>query len=189
MPPFAARAQQPDWLKRVAVLMGIAEDAEGQARVAAFRQRLADLKWQEGRDVRIDVRWGNGDASKISYYASELVRSAPDAVLATNTPTARALKQSTTSIPIVFAGSPIRSPTVWLSVLRSLAATSRDYQLQRSPGRQVAATPQGDRASDQARRRGQSKVRVLILEAGGVPSESLGRYALVTVYWIAAKGN
>jgi putative ABC transport system substrate-binding protein len=102
--PLAARAQQPDRPKRVAVLMGIAEDAEGQARIAGFRQRLADLKWQEGRNVRIDVRWGNGDASKISDYASELVRFAPDAILATNTPTARALKQATTSIPIVFAG-------------------------------------------------------------------------------------
>jgi len=53
--------------------MGIAEnDPEGQARVTAFRQGLHDLKWQEGRNVRIDIRWGTGDASRIEGYAAEL---------------------------------------------------------------------------------------------------------------------
>jgi ABC-type uncharacterized transport system substrate-binding protein len=102
--PLAAIGQQPK-LKRIAVLMGIAEtDPEGQARVAAFRQGLHDLKWEDGRNIRIDIRWGAGDAGQIKAYASELVNLAPDVILATNTPTARALKQATTSIPIVFAG-------------------------------------------------------------------------------------
>jgi putative ABC transport system substrate-binding protein len=100
--PLAAIAQQP---KVIAVLMGIAEnDPEGQARIAAFRQGLHELKWEEGHNVRIDIRWGGGDASQIKAYASELVNLAPDVILATNTPTARTLKQATKSIPIVFAG-------------------------------------------------------------------------------------
>jgi putative ABC transport system substrate-binding protein len=102
--PLAAIAQQPKVL-RIAVLMGIAEnDPEGQARVAAFRRGLHDLRWEQGRNVRIDIRWGAGDASQITAHASELVNLAPDVILATNTPTARALKQATKSIPIVFAG-------------------------------------------------------------------------------------
>jgi putative ABC transport system substrate-binding protein len=103
--PIAARAQQPEAMKRMAILMGVAEnDPVGQARVAAFRQRLPDLKWQEGRNVRIDIRWGAGDANRIRAYAAELARLAPNVILATNTPTARALKQATATIPIVFAG-------------------------------------------------------------------------------------
>jgi len=84
--------------------MGIAEDAEGQARVGALRQALAERKWQDGRNIRIDLRWGAGDMSKISAYASELVGLSPDVILATNTPTARVLKQATATIPVVFAG-------------------------------------------------------------------------------------
>lgn len=102
--PLAAIAQQPK-VMRIAVLMGIAEnDLDGQARVAAFRQGLRELKWEEGRNVRVDIRWGAGDASQIAAYASEIVKLAPDVILATNTPTARALKLATNSIPIVFAG-------------------------------------------------------------------------------------
>jgi putative ABC transport system substrate-binding protein len=89
---------------RIAVLMGVADEPEGQARLAAFQRGLHDLKWEEGRTVHIDIRWGAGDASKIKVYASELVDLAPDVILATNTPTARTLKQATKSIPIVFAG-------------------------------------------------------------------------------------
>jgi putative ABC transport system substrate-binding protein len=62
------------------------------------------LKWQEGGNVRIDIRWGAGDANRIKAYAAELARLAPNVILATNTPTARALKQATATIPIVFAG-------------------------------------------------------------------------------------
>lgn len=101
--PLPSVAQQPK-VPRVAVLMGIAENPEGQARLAAFQRGLHDLKWEDGRTLRIDVRWGAGDAGKIKAYASELVDLAPDVILATNTPTARTLKQATKLIPIVFAG-------------------------------------------------------------------------------------
>jgi putative ABC transport system substrate-binding protein len=102
--PLAARAQQPEKIKRIAVLQGTPNDPESQARVAAFRQGLEELKWQEGRNLRFDIRWGAGNADRIKIYAAELVSLAPDLILATNTPTARALKQATTTIPIVFAG-------------------------------------------------------------------------------------
>jgi putative ABC transport system substrate-binding protein len=102
---MVARAQRPEAVKRIAILMGIAEnDSEGQARVAAFRQGLQELNWLDGRNARIDIRWGAGDELRTKVYAQELVDLAPDVILATNTPTARALKQSTETIPIVFAG-------------------------------------------------------------------------------------
>jgi putative ABC transport system substrate-binding protein len=102
--PLGARAQQPEKVKRIAILMGNPDDPQSQARVTAFRQGLQELKWQEGRGLRLDIRWGAGDADRIKAYAAELVGLAPDVILATNTPTARALKQATTTIPIVFTG-------------------------------------------------------------------------------------
>jgi len=102
--PLAARAQQVEGVKRIAILMGGAENSENQARASAFQQALHDLGWREGHNVRFDIRWGLGDAARIDAYATELVSLAPDAILATNTPTARALKQATETIPIVFAG-------------------------------------------------------------------------------------
>jgi putative tryptophan/tyrosine transport system substrate-binding protein len=103
--PLAARAQQAGGMRRIGVLMGIAEsDPEGQARVAAFRQGLQELKWAEGRNTLTDVRWGAGDNTRIQTYAGELVDLAPDVILATNTPTVRTLQQATKTIPVVFAG-------------------------------------------------------------------------------------
>jgi putative ABC transport system substrate-binding protein len=97
------RSQQ-EKMKRIAVLQGIPNDAQSQARMTAFQQGLHELKWQEGRNLRLDIRWGAGDIDRIKAYAAELVGLAPDVILATNTPTARALKEATTTIPIVFAG-------------------------------------------------------------------------------------
>ena len=102
--PIVARAQQPRSVKRIAVLMGTAEDADGMGRLAAFRGGLLDLNWVEGRNVQFDVRWGAGDAALTKAFATELAGLAPDVILATNTPTARSLKQATETIPIVFAG-------------------------------------------------------------------------------------
>jgi len=102
--PLAARAQATEPMKRLAILMGGTENANYQGYVAAFRQGLADVNWREGRNIRVDVYWGNSDAARIDAYAAELVSLAPDVILATNTPTARALKRATETIPIVFAG-------------------------------------------------------------------------------------
>jgi putative tryptophan/tyrosine transport system substrate-binding protein len=102
--PFAAHAQQPGGMKRVAILNGNPEIAATRAFVAAFQKGLGDLGWREGSNVSFEVRWGAADAARIDAYAAELVKLKPDVILATNTPTARSLKLATDTIPIVFAG-------------------------------------------------------------------------------------
>ena len=75
--PLAARAQQPDRVPRIGVLMSYAQtDREGQARVAVFLDTFQKLGWSDGRNIRIDYRWGAGDADRSKALAAELVRSA-----------------------------------------------------------------------------------------------------------------
>jgi putative ABC transport system substrate-binding protein len=100
--PFAARAQQPERMRRIGVLMGVEYDAEGQARIAAFRQGLNDLGWIEDRNLRIEYRWAGGDVDRIRAYAAELAGLMPDLLVGNGTPTLAALRQATPSIPIVF---------------------------------------------------------------------------------------
>src|SRR5262249_31935664 len=101
--PLAARAQQPERMRRIGVLTGLAaNDPEGQARVAAFLQGLEESGWSVGRNVRIDIRWSAGNADDSRKYAAELVALAPDIILASSTPAVAALLQATRTIPIVF---------------------------------------------------------------------------------------
>jgi putative tryptophan/tyrosine transport system substrate-binding protein len=79
------------------------DDPQGQARVAAFRAALADLGWSEGRNLKITWRWTGADIGQVRDYSAELVRLAPDLIYANGTPNVAALKQETTTIPIVFA--------------------------------------------------------------------------------------
>ena len=80
--PLAVRAQQAERMRRIGVLTPFAaEDPEAQARVAAFVNGLQQLGWTDGRNLRIDIRWGAGDAERIRRYAAELVALAPDAIL------------------------------------------------------------------------------------------------------------
>jgi putative tryptophan/tyrosine transport system substrate-binding protein len=103
--PLAARAQQPEQMRRVGVLMNrAAGDPEGRARVAAFQQGLQQLGWTDGRNVRIDVRWGEDDADRERRYAAELVALAPDVILAAGTLGVAALQHITRTLPIVFVG-------------------------------------------------------------------------------------
>jgi putative ABC transport system substrate-binding protein len=102
--PLAARAQQPAGMRRVGVLMAYADDVpEAQAWVAAFRSEFQKLGWNEGGNVRLDVRWATGDRDTIERFAKELVFSQPELILSSSTPTTAALLQQTRSIPIVFA--------------------------------------------------------------------------------------
>jgi putative ABC transport system substrate-binding protein len=102
--PRAARAQQPERMKRIGVLMNAAaDDPEGQARLAAFVQGLRELGWTDGRNVQIDYRWGAGDADRFRRYAAELLVFAPDVILAGGGPAMAALQQATRDVPIVFA--------------------------------------------------------------------------------------
>ena len=103
--PLAARAQQPERMRRIGVLMNTAADsADGQARFAEFLQGLQQLGWTDGRNVRLDVRWAAGDADRIRRYAAELVARTPDVILAYTSPIVAALQQATRTVPIVFAG-------------------------------------------------------------------------------------
>jgi putative tryptophan/tyrosine transport system substrate-binding protein len=100
---FAARAQQPDRLRRIGVLMAqAAHDPQSLARVGAFLQGLQELGWTDGRNVRIEYRWGTGDAGRIPRYAGELVALAPDVILAQGSGTVGPLLQATRTVPIVF---------------------------------------------------------------------------------------
>jgi putative ABC transport system substrate-binding protein len=102
--PRAARAQQPDRVRRIGMLTGYAEsDRQAQAFVAAFREGLLKLGWAEGRNIRIDTGWATpGDAESRQRFAKELVALLPDLILAYNTPTTAAVLQQTRTIPIIF---------------------------------------------------------------------------------------
>jgi putative tryptophan/tyrosine transport system substrate-binding protein len=77
--------------------------AVGHWRIAAFRQRLAELGWREGENVHIEYRWSADQGQRIDRYAKELVGLSPDVIVANSTPAVTALKQITVSIPVVFA--------------------------------------------------------------------------------------
>jgi len=101
--PLAARAQQPERMRRIGVLMHLAaDDPEGQTRHAAFLQGLQQAGWSAGRNVRIDTRWAASEADR-RRYAGELVALAPDVMLASNSTTTAALQATTQIVPIVFS--------------------------------------------------------------------------------------
>ena len=80
--PLAARAQQGERIRRIGVLMNLAaDDPEAQARLAAFHQGLQEAGWAVGRNLRIDYRWGAGDADRFRRYAAELVALVPEVIL------------------------------------------------------------------------------------------------------------
>jgi putative tryptophan/tyrosine transport system substrate-binding protein len=103
--PLAARAQQPDRVRRIGVLMAFTQDdSEARAQFAAFRDGLQKLGWMEGRNIRIETRWVRPeDAGLRQQFAKELVALQPELILSHNTPTTAALLQQTRTIPIVFA--------------------------------------------------------------------------------------
>jgi putative ABC transport system substrate-binding protein len=101
--PISARAQQPDRMRRIGVLMGYAEDdPEAQSRLAAFTQRLAALGWAEGQNLRIDYRWAAGNANLASAFAKELLALQPEVILSNTTPVTAALHRETRTVPLVF---------------------------------------------------------------------------------------
>ncbi len=103
--PLVARAQQPEQMRRIGVLMNrAADDADGQARLAAFQQALHALGWSDGGNMRIDTRWGVNDVDRERRYAAELVALAPDIIFASGTASVAALQQASRTLPIVFAG-------------------------------------------------------------------------------------
>jgi putative ABC transport system substrate-binding protein len=101
--PLTARAQQPERMRRIGVLIGASEnDPEGQARAAALRQGLDKLGWTENRTIRIDTRWG-ADDDHIQASVKELVGLGPDVIVLNTSQGLAALQRATRTIPVVFA--------------------------------------------------------------------------------------
>jgi ABC-type uncharacterized transport system substrate-binding protein len=101
--PLAARAQQPERMRRIGVLLNItADDPQSQARLAAFAQGLQQLGWTIGQNVLVDYRWGGGSAEAMRKHAAELVALAPDVILAHSSTALAPLLQLTRTVPIVF---------------------------------------------------------------------------------------
>jgi putative ABC transport system substrate-binding protein len=101
--PIAARAQQPERMRLIGVLAAYAEsDPEAHARIAAFLQGLRELGWTEGRNLRVELRWGTGDPDRAQSFATELISLAPDVIVVHGTPALTALHRATRTIPVVF---------------------------------------------------------------------------------------
>ena len=116
--PLAARAQQPERIRRIGMLTPYADDPQAQTRNAAFLQGLAQLGWTVGRNVQIDYRWGAGDLDDTRKYAAELVALAPDVIFTVGSAGVGPVRQATRTVPIVFAIVP---DPVGAGVVESLA--------------------------------------------------------------------
>jgi putative tryptophan/tyrosine transport system substrate-binding protein len=101
--PLAVRAQQPDRMRRVSALVGIPEnDPETKSRIRALRLGMRDAGWIEGRNIQIEIRYAGPDRDAIKKHVAEVIRLAPDVILANSTPVMAALQPATNTIPIVF---------------------------------------------------------------------------------------
>src|SRR5262245_58594033 len=113
--PMAARSQQSDRVRRIGGLLpGDENDPVYKTRLSAFMRALADLGWTDGRNVRMDLRWGGDDINRIRALAQELVNLQPDIIVTNGTPSTVTLQRATRTIPIVFAnlGDPVASGLV-----------------------------------------------------------------------------
>jgi putative ABC transport system substrate-binding protein len=105
--PLAAHSQQGERMRRIGILTaGIANDADEQARIAAFTEAMQQLGWADGRNMRIDYRWGAGIPERIHERAKELVALNPDVILTTGSAALAPLLQATRIVPIVFTQAP-----------------------------------------------------------------------------------
>ena len=139
--PLAVRAQQGDRVRRIGVLMsGNENDPAAKASVSAFAQALAELGWTDGRNMRIELRWGGGDIDRIRALAQELVGLQPDIIAANGTAATAVLQRETRTIPIilVIAGDPVASGIVE-RIDRPCGNVTRLRQLGTRVGRQVAS--------------------------------------------------
>ena len=100
--PLAARAQQPQRLRRVGLLIAFPNDLQFLGLIKAFKETLEAQGWVDGKNVQFDERWAQGDANRIPSLAAEMVSATPDVILAVTTPVLVALRQQTRTIPLVF---------------------------------------------------------------------------------------
>src|SRR5215472_15122794 len=125
--PLTVRAQQPQRMRRVSVLLGVPEnDPETKSRLRAFRLGMRDAGWVEGRNVQIEYRYAGTDPEAIKKHIAELIPLAPDVILANSSPVTALLRPATNTIPIVFVV--VNDPVVKGSfqILRTQAETSQD---------------------------------------------------------------
>jgi ABC-type uncharacterized transport system substrate-binding protein len=133
--PLAAHAQA-DRVRRVGVLMNLgADDAEGQARLAALLQGLQEAGWVVGRNLRIEIRWGAGDADNFRKHAAELVSHAPDVLFASGIPAATPLLQATGGRPA-------------MSIASSKAKPLPSFRCKRRPNSFSTSTPRPQKRSE-----------------------------------------
>jgi ABC-type uncharacterized transport system substrate-binding protein len=126
--PLAARAQQAQRVRRIGVLTAFtADDPESQDRVAAFLQGLQEFGWIVGRNVRINIRWGAGEADLYRRYAAELVALAPDVILANGSVALGPLSQATRTIPLVFVNVPDPVGAGWVASLARPGGNSTGF--------------------------------------------------------------
>src|SRR5262245_33698918 len=110
--PLPVRAQQPERMRQIGVLMAFPEnDSEAQSWAAGFREELGKLGWTEGHNIQIDTRWATADVELLQRLAKQLVTLQPDLILTGSTTATAAMRQQTNTIPIVFAmvGDPVGS--------------------------------------------------------------------------------
>jgi ABC-type uncharacterized transport system substrate-binding protein len=123
--PLAARAQQSERIRRIGVLFSTREDDPARrAQLTAFVQRLTELGWTDGRNVRLDVRWTAGSIDAARKYAVELLALTPDVIIPDTSFNVAAVQQATRTVPIVFGG--IIDP-VGAGLVDSLARPGRQY--------------------------------------------------------------
>src|SRR6478609_2878448 len=101
--PLLARAQQNERVRRIGLLMNFPEaDAEGNARLVAFLQRMRELGWSDGHNLKLEARWSGADIDRMRTFAREIVVQRPDLIVAVGTPATSAVMRETSAIPIVF---------------------------------------------------------------------------------------
>ena len=154
--PLAARAQQSERIRRIVVLMALAESDDTRAHIAKFRQELEKLGWSEGHNGRIAVRFAAGRTDQFQELAKELVNLQPDVILAQSPPIAAAFQRESRAIPIVLCLSPTQLAQASSELGQARGQSHGTVAIRGGHHRQVAGNAQGDRAAPCARRaRGQ----------------------------------
>jgi putative ABC transport system substrate-binding protein len=114
--PRPVRAQQR--LRKIGVLVGTGNDAQGQSWMTAFRHKLEELGWVDGRNIQIDLVWGGADIDHIRASAAKMVGSKPDAIFVYSVRVLNLIRQATREIPVVFIAT---NDPVGLGIVQSLS--------------------------------------------------------------------
>jgi hypothetical protein len=130
--PRAARAQQPERMRRIGLLIHYSQtDREGQDRIAAFLDTLQRLGWTDGRNVRIEYRWSAGDSAREKVFGAELVRSMPDVIVVAGRTALAESQRLTSTIPVVF--TQVSDPAALSSALRDRVGISAASKISSQP--------------------------------------------------------